>query len=301
MATAKKTSTKKKTTTKRSVSAKTTKKSVSKKPVVSKKKASKLPKANPPMVTLEKLFKFNIFSAVTNIGFAVLSVIFLSSASVTLLWAHATKDDLAATENALAPAFTNIVTVEVRYLLALLFGISAIFSILLATKLRAKYEKGIDKKVSALRWIFVGITSALTLEIVSVLGGVVDSGTLKLVGGLIFITSILGWLSEVQNKSGKKDFAPFYLSLFTGALAWVPLVMSLVGTSLYGIENFSWYVYALAVLVLAGFISFALNQYRYIKGAANSNEYLEVEGRYVSSDFLIKLAVFVVTFIAFYK
>lgn len=300
MATAKKTSTKKKTTTKRSVSAKTTKKSVSKKPVA-KKKASKSSKANSPMVTLEKLFKFNIFSAVTNAGFAVLSVIFLSSASVTLLWAHATKDDLAATENALAPAFTNIVTVEVRYLLALLFGISAVFSILLSTKLRAKYEKGIDNKVSALRWIFVGITSALTLEIVSVLGGVVDSGTLKLVGGLILITSVLGWLSEVQNKSGKKDFAPFYLSLFTGALAWVPLVMSLVGTAVYGIENFSWYVYALAVLVLAGFISFALNQYRYIKGAANSTEYLEVEGRYVSSDFLIKLAVFVVTFVAFYK
>lgn len=293
MATAKKTSTKKKTTKKASAS----KASVSKKATA--KKASA--KSSTPMVTLEKLYRFNIFSAVANLGFAVLSVIFLSSASVTLLWAHSTSDNLASTENALGPAFNNVFTVEIRYLLAVLFGISAVFSLLLVTRLKSKYEKGVSSKVSAIRWIFLGITSALTLEIVSILGGVTEVATLKLIAGLILVTSLLGWISEVQNKSGAKNFAPFYLSLFTGALAWVPLVSALVGTALYGLENFQWYVYLLAVVVLSGFISIALNQYRYIKSGANASQYLDVEGKYVSSDFLIKLATFVITFIAFYK
>lgn len=292
MATAKKT-TKKKTTTKKAAAKAPAKKAATKKatkPAV---------KSSAPMVTLEKLYKFNIFAAVANLGFAVLSVIFLSSTSVSLLLSHSAKDELASTEDALGPAFTNLFNVEIRYLLAAVFGLSAIFSLLLATKLRNQYETGIKNKVSTLRWIFLGITSALTLEITSIFAGVTDVTTLKLIAGLVLVTSILGWLSEAQNKSGAKQYAPFYLSLFTGALAWIPLVSSLIGTSLFGIQSFSWYVYVLAAVVLTGFISIALNQYRYIKGVAG--EYIDVEGRYVSTDFLIRLALFVITFIAFYK
>lgn len=297
MATAKKSSTKKKVT-KKSASAK-----VSAKKVAAKKapKAKSTAKSNAPMVTLEKLYKFNIFAAVASLGFAVLSVIFLSNTSVNLLFAHSTKDELASTEGALGPAFNSILNVEVRYLLAVVFGLSAIFSLLLATKLRSRYEKGVKEKVSTLRWIFLGITSALTLEIASILGGVTEVAALKLIAGLILVTAILGCLSEVQNKNGSKQYALFYLSLFTGALAWVPLVSGLIGTSLFGIQSFNWYVYVLAAVLLSGFINIALIQYRYIKTGASASEYLDVEGKYVSTDFLIKLALFIVTFIAFYK
>lgn len=295
MATAKKSSTKKKVT-KKPASAK-----ASAKKVVSKKASKASAKSNAPMVTLEKLYKFNIFAAVANLGFAVLSVIFLSNTSVNLLFAHSTKDELAATENALGPAFNNILNVEVRYLLAVVFGLSAIFSLLLATKLRSRYESGIKEKVSTLRWIFLGITSALTLEIASVLGGVTEVAALKLIAGLILVTAILGCLSEAQNKSGSKQYALFYLSLFTGFLAWIPLVSGLIGTSLFGIQNFSWYVYVLAAVLLTGFINIALIQYRYIKNGAKAGEYIDVEGKYVSTDFLIRVAVFAITFVAFYK
>lgn len=298
MATAKKTSSKKKTTTKKSASASASKKKTASKKVAAPKKSTA--KAT-PMVTLEKLYKFNMFAAVAYLGFAVLSVIFLSNTSVNLLFAHSTKDELAATEDTLGPAFTNVLNIEVRYLLAVVFGISAIFSILLATKLRSRYEKGVSDKVSSLRWIFLGISSALTLEVVSILGGVTEVAALKLIAGLILVTSILGLLSEAQNKNNQKQFSLFYLSLFTGFLAWIPLISGLIGTGLFGIQNFSWYVYVLAAVVLTGFINIALIQYRYVKTGANTSQYLDVEGKYVSTDFLIKLAVFVITFIAFYK
>lgn len=306
MATAKKTSTKK-TTRKRTVSARAaTKKSVAKKPAVKNAKSKQAgvatKKTDVKGVTLQKIFKFNLFAALVNAVFAVLSVIFLSKQSVEFTLAHSTKDELASTEaTVLGPAFRAITEVEVRYLLAFIFGLSAVFSLLLATRLRKQYEAGVTAKVSTLRWIFIGLISAFTLELATILAGVHEIVTLKLVGALVLVTALLGWLAEKQNQTATKNFAPFWLSVLTGFLAWIPLLVGLIATGLVGMERFSWYVYVLAGVLLLGFSNFALNKYNYIKNGANNAGYLQYEGKYLSNHFLIGVATFVILFVAFYK
>jgi heliorhodopsin len=250
-------------------------------------------------VTLNKLYKFNLFSVVANLVFAILSVVFIGKQTVDLTWAYATKDQLVG--STLGPAYRTLASVEIRYLLAVIFVISAIFSLLLATRLRKTYEAGVKNSTSGVRWIFTGITLGLVLELASLLGGVGDVLTLKLAGGLVFTTAILAWLSERQNKGSKKHYASFTLSVFTGVIAWFPLAGSLLFTAIYGISNFSWYVYTLAGLVLIGFLSIALNQYRQARDGVSAKGYLQQEGKYVSTEFMIKLVVFLVVIIALHK
>ncbi|HEX5456049.1 MAG TPA: hypothetical protein VFW77_01650 [Candidatus Saccharimonadales bacterium] len=288
--TAKKTTAKK--TTKKTAGAKSSAKSVS--------KQAPAAKNNEGMVTLEKLYKFNLFSTIVNLAFAVLSVLFVSRNTVDFTLAHATKDALSGS-SAMGPAYKILATVEIRYLMAFIFVLGAIFSLLLATKLRKNYEAGVKGSAAGWRWASMGITLGLILELATILGGIGDIFTLKLVGTLTFTAAILAWLNEKQNKGTKKQYAVFALGVFTGFAAWVPLAGSLLGTALYGAANFSWYVYTLAVLVLIGSLSIGLNQYRHARDGVTAKGYLQLEGKYLSTDFLVKLAVFAVLLIALHK
>lgn len=289
-----------KTKAKSSAAKSSNKKSVAKK-VDAKAKSTKSTKLD-KSVTLAKLYKFNLFAAASYLVFAVLSLVLLSKETVSVVLTHATKDELASNSTiVLGPALKTLATVELRYSLAALFVISAVFSLLLATKLRKQYEAGIKNATSGLRWIFMGITLGLVLEIVTLLTEVQDAMTLKMVTGLVVITTVLAWLAERENKNTKKKYAIFGLSVFTGVLAWFPLAGSLVGTSIFGITNFGWHVYVLSAVVLTGFLTICLTQYKRIRDGVTAQGYLQNEGKYVSTDFLIKLAVFGIILVALYK
>jgi len=79
------------------------------------------------------------------------------------------------------------------------------------------------------------------------------------------------------------------------------LLVGLVGTSLLGMQSFGWEVYTLAAVLLVGFASMAMTQYRLIKNGADNNQFLQIEGKYVSTDFLVRVAFFVVIFVALYS
>lgn len=253
-------------------------------------------------VTKKRLYNFNLFAFAANIIFAVVSVVFLAKDTADITTAYATKNELAsAAGNVLGPAYKTLATVEIRYLLAGIFVISAILSLLLATRLRKNYETGVADSNTLIRWAFTGITLGLILEFITLLGGIGDIATLILAGGLIFTTCVLAWMSQRDNKGTKKNYAAFGLSLFTGVIAWLPLAGSIKGTLLHGNTNFSWYVYVLALVVLLGFISIARNQYRQAKNGVSVKGYLQLEGTYLSTDFLIKFAVLIVVLLALHK
>jgi hypothetical protein len=262
--------------------------------------AKTAPKSTDKSVTKQRLYNFNIFAGLANIVFAVLSVVFLSKQTVDVTTAYATKNELAGS-GVLGPAYKTLATVEIRYLLAGIFVISAIFSLLLASRLRKNYEAGVTNSNTLIRWVFTGISLGLILEFVTILAGIGDIATLILAGGLIFTTCVLAWMNGRDNKGTSKNYAAFALSMFTGIIAWLPLAGSLKDTYIYGNTNFGWYVYALSAAVLIGFISIARNQYRHAKNGVSAKGYLQLEGVYLSTDFLIKLAVLAIVLIALHK
>ena len=291
---------KKKTASKKTRQAKVTRKSTAKKVAP---KATKAASANNGKgVTLDKLKKFNIFAAVSNAAFAVLSIIFISKDTVVASLPYAAKDDFAsATDTVFGAAYKILSEVEIRYLLAFIFGLSAVFSILLATKLQSRYNAQLTKSASILRWVFTGISLGLILELSSKLANVDNIATLKTIGALVVVTSILWIISEQQNKGSKGKLAIFYLSLLTLFLAVMPLALSLVASAIYGMEWFGWHVYLLAFAVIFGLAVIAYNQYKSAKYGVSAKGYLELEGKYLSVDYLVKFSAFIILLIALYK
>lgn len=296
--TAKKRSTRK---SKTSAAGKRSTKSVSKQASSKKSLSSASNKPNKE-ITAEKLKKFNIFAAVSNVLFAVLSVIFMSKETIVVNLPYAAKDAFASTSSTVfGPAYKTLCEVEIRYVLAFIFGLSAIFSLLLVTRLRKKYEAQIISSVSVLRWIFTGVTLGVVLELATKLTQVDNTVTLKTVGALVVVTVILWIMSESQNKGTKGKLSAFYLSLFTLFLAVMPLIVSLIGSGIYGMERFGWHVYALAFTTVIGLAVLAFSRYKASKNGITAKGYLELEGKYLSIDYLVKFSAFIILLIAFFK
>lgn len=261
--------------------------------------SSSKPAINRP-VTLESLYKLHIISAVISAVSALISALLLLPSTTQLVINYLTVDSLASADKVvLAPAARVVWEVELRYLLAGIFVIAAIGSLLLATILRKRYENTVANQTSGFRWLFVGISSALLLEFASILGGVQDLATLKLIAALVLVTSLLSWLAERENKgAANPKWLAYSFALVAGALAWVPLATSMVATPLYGMERFSWYVYAFAGVLLLGFIGFALTLSRQIRVGKASGGYLSAESSYLSIDLAMKVAAIAVIFAA---
>jgi hypothetical protein len=292
---------KKRSNSKSSTSRKKNTKSVSK-PVSSKKSVTAKTSKSNKQITAEKLKKFNIFAALSNAVFAVLSVLLMSKETVVASLPYAAKDAFASTGSTVfGPAYKTLCEIEIRYILAFIFGLSAVFSILLVTRLQKRYEVQLASSVSVIRWIFTAITLGLILELVTKLAQVDSIVTLKTTGALVVVTVILWIVSEGQNKGSKGKMSAFYLSLITLFLAVMPLLVSLAASGIYGMERFGWHVYALATTVVVGLAVLALSQYKASKNGVSKEGYLHLEGRYQNIDYLIKLLVLVILLTAFFK
>lgn len=243
--------------------------------------------------------RFHLFAGGLSAIIAVAAAFLLDNTSFNLTSTYADKDAIASgAQTVLGTAYQTVVTVEFRYLVVAVFALSAILSLLLATSLRARYEAGVKNATSGIRWIFTGAIVGLIIELITILAGVQDIATLKLVAGLVITTTVLRWLSERDNKNTAPHWGTFALSVFTGTLAWLPAVFAIVGTHLYGMERYGWHVYALAVLVGAGAINFAVSHYQFIKYPSIRKDYLRAEEKYLSNELFIKLSFAAVVFIA---
>jgi MFS family permease len=202
----------------------------------------------------------------------------------------------------LAPASKVLFSPQAKYVLAAVFLITAVFSLLLATKLKARYDRTLKAGISGFRWLLIGVSAGLMLEFSSILAGVTDVMTLKLIGGMIVVTTILGWVSDRENSKPKNaHWLAFIASLFTGALAWAPLLGTLFGTWYWGLERFGWWVYALAAALFIGFVCYALMQYWHLAGKKNWKDYLFTERNFLGVDILTKLAFGIIIIVAFMK
>lgn len=286
------------TTTKKSTKAKTktTKAAATKKPAT--KKATKSVSANvsrtsksaPSMLSLRK---WHIVSAIAFMLLAVLAGVMMGSSSYQTtvgLWA---RDDLASIDTTVfAPAVHVLYDIEVRWLVVATMLVSAALPLLYVTKLESAYTAYVrNTRMVPYRWLDLGVTAALMVETIALLSGVQDLFVLKLMGGLMIVTCLLGLVAERQNNVGDKPvWSAYGVSLFSGVLPWVLLAAYAVSTVIYGAVRSPWYVYALYASTLAGFSLLAWNQRQQFKKSGASTSYTVVERNYAVIGVLTKVA-----------
>ncbi|MGH7141882.1 MAG: heliorhodopsin HeR [Candidatus Saccharimonadales bacterium] len=183
-----------------------------------------------------------------------------------------------------APAVQQLFTINLIYLPAAFFLISAVAHLLAATKYKTQYEAGIKKGINKLRWIEYALSSGIMLIVVGLLAGMYDIGSLLLIFVLAVIACLVGLMLELDNRlrSKKTKLEPFsnFVGAFAGVIPWLIIAFYLCGTSTYG-SGVAPYVYGVYGSTLLLFAAIALNFYLLRNKKARWADYLWGERWYM--------------------
>lgn len=251
--------------------------------------------AKAPLTPLERIRSLHLSSAVVYTLFAGVIIGFVTMATSAITLSIQAKDQFASRNQVvLGPAHEVLYDLNPKYVLVAALLVSALGSLLLATKLRARYEASLAGRISGLRWIVFGLSSALTVAFLNLLVGVNDIATIKLSAGAMFLAALLSWFAERDNaKATHPRWLAYGGAWLAGLLAFTPILGSLVGTSIWGMERFGWHVYTVVAVVILGYVVMATIASNVIKAGA-TREYTDIEEKYLRTDLLVKFLVVLV-------
>ncbi len=252
-------------TKKTSTKAKGGKAKNSKKATAKKSSAAKISASSKVQKTSnDQLRQLNLASGLVALLLAVAAGFLMNATSYQLFTSLMTSNELASANGTVfVPGIHFVMDVELRWLVVGILVLSAVLPLLAATRNRKMYEDSVAKKVMPLRWIELGVISALMVELIAILSGVQDVMTLKLIAGFMLVTALLSWFSEKQTGKAMRHYN---LSLVTGILPWLVIAVAAAGTLIYGSVRSPWYVYALYFTTLLAITGYAMNGKRLLQG-----------------------------------
>ncbi len=276
---------------------KVTKKTVSKKVTTKTTKAAVKPAVKTTKVTNTArtltnatLRRWHLLSAAVFVILAVVTILVAKVSTYDFTLSHATRDDLASgSETVFASAAHVMTTIDLRWILVVILGVSAVISLLRATRLKAKEQKAVSTHVSPVRWIDFGVTFGALVATTLLISGIHDAGFLKLVGFTVIVGYFFSWLAESEAATTNIRTKLFYAaSIVAAVVPWLIYACAAIGTEVYGEVRYSWFAYAAAATAFIGVVLVANNQKRALRGAI---AYIKAERNYVVLNLLTK-AVF---------
>lgn len=244
-------------------------------------------------VTSAQLRKMNLLSAVALAVLAAIAGAFMKLNSYSVTVGHVTKDALRSAQNtAFAPAQSAVFDVRIVWLVAGILALAAVIAVLRATKLRAYERRSLDAKVMPWRWLDLGLTGALMLELVALLSGMQELQSLKMLGILVGAAAVLAWFAERSNAARVSSKAQFIAAALVGIVPFLIVAGYLFWTEVFGMVRLPWYVYAAYVALLAGYGLIARNTVRLLKGKIDN--YLTAERTYARLGLVTKVAFAVI-------
>lgn len=245
-------------------------------------------------VNLEKLNKWNIGLATLHALQGVLILVLSRSATVTVSTSYLSLDPLLSQEGqpVLAPATVNLFDVNLGYLVAAFFFMSAIAHLVIATVYRKTYEADLKKGVNKVRWFEYSVSASTMMVAIAVLSGVYDLSSLIMIFSLTAVMNLMGLVMELWNQSTKKtNWVSYLIGCFAGLVPWIVFVIYVWGANVYGSGNIPTFVYWIYLSIFLFFNSFAINMYLQYKKKGKWADYLYGEKVYMILSLVAKSAL----------
>ncbi len=234
-------------------------------------------------IKLASLQKWNYALAVLHGVQGIAVLILAKSVTFPISVSFLTPNSLAAEGTfSLVPASQNVFDLNLAYLIAAFFFMSAIAHILMATKLRDSYEKNLKNHVNKIRWIEYSFSASTMMVAIAVLSGVYDLASLLMIFALTAIMNGTGLLMEVWNgKSNKVNWLSFILGSIAGIIPWIVIGIYFWAANVYGSGQIPTFVYWIYGSLFLFFNCFAINMYLQYKRVGNWKDYLYGERVYM--------------------
>lgn len=247
-----------------------------------------------PKTQMEKLRIWNFVLAFLHFIQGVAVIALSSDALFPVTTNYLTTDALASTDQApvLVNATRNLFDINLAYVVAAFFFMSAIAHLSLATWYRRKYELNLPKGLNKARWYEYGISASTMMIAIAMLSGVADLSTLILIFGATLVMNLCGLIMEIHNQSTTKtSWISYVVGTIAGLGPWVVIGIYFWGANQYGTEGIPGFVYAIYASLFLFFSCFAVNMYLQYKKIGKWADYIYGEKVYMILSLVAKSAL----------
>lgn len=245
-------------------------------------------------LNLEKLNKWNIALAVIHLVQGVAIIVLSQASLIPITTSYLTIDPMLSQGDSpvLVAATRTITEVNLAYLVAAFFFMSAIAHLVVATVYRKRYEKDLKNGINKVRWIEYGFSASTMMVAIALLSGVFDLSTLILIFVLDFIMNMMGLAMELWNQKSKKtNWFSYVIGCIAGIVPWLVFAIYIIGANVYGDGNIPTFVYWIYASIFIFFNSFAVNMYLQYQKKGKWADYLYGEQVYMILSLVAKSAL----------
>lgn len=192
----------------------------------------------------------------------------------------------------LAPAMHHVFDVNLAWLVAIFFFMSAAAHLFVATVYRKKYEADLKEGINRVRWFEYAFSASTMLLAIALLSGVYDLSSLVMIFSLGFIMNMTGLAMELYNKGKKQpNWLIYRIGCLAGAVPWIVFALYFWGANMYGTGNIPTFVYWIYASLFVFFNCFAINMYLQYKKTGKWADYLYGERMYMILSLVAKTAL----------
>lgn len=277
-----------KTTTK---AAKTTKVAAAK-PV--KRAATKTAAKTQSKISLASLNKWNFAMAALHAVQGVAILLLSRSSTLPVTTNFLTLDSLASKtgQPVLVEATRHLADINLAYLMAAFFFISAIAHLIIATVYRNTYEANLKLGINKARWFEYSLSASIMMVAIAMLSGVYDLSSLLMIFMLDVVMNLTGLIMEVHNQTTKKiNWLSYIVGCIAGIVPWIVFGIYVYGARVYGSGQIPSFVYWIYLSMFIFFSSFAVNMFLQYKKTGKWADYLYGERVYMILSLVAKSAL----------
>lgn len=242
------------------------------------------PKPKAKKITFESLNKWNLTMAFLHFIQGVAVLILSGSSAFAVSTNYLTLNSLASSGGTpvLVNGYRLLFNVNLAYLVAAFFFMSAIAHLVVATVYRKTYEKNLAQGINKARWYEYSISASTMMVAIAMLSGVSDISSLLMIFTLDFVMNMMGLVMEVHNQTTKKtSWLSYNIGCIAGIVPWIVFAIYVFGARTYGSGQIPSFVYWIYLTLFILFSSFAVNMYLQYKKVGKWADYLYGEKVYM--------------------
>lgn len=238
---------------------------------------------------MKNLRKYNIVMGLFHLLQTILIIILSNDFSLPI---NTNYLKFNASSQTLKPSLEKILDLKIGPIVALFLFLSALAHLLISTpRIYEWYTNNLKKGINYARWYEYSLSSSVMIVVIAMLTGVYDLSTLILMFSINAVMIFGGLMMERFNQmKEKKDWVPFIIGCFAGAVPWIVIALHLFGAG-EGENKAPDFVYWIFFSIFLFFNSFALNMYLQYKKIGKWRNYLFGEKVYILLSLLAKSAL----------
>jgi hypothetical protein len=229
-------------------------------------------------ITPTKLRKLNLIAGFLHLSQGIAIIVISRSFAIPVSGNYLSYDTATKSLN---PASVTLFNIQLPWLIAIFFFLSAFFHFMIATVYSKKYNSNLKLGINKARWIEYSISASVMMIAIAMLVGVYDLTSLLMIFALTGIMNLMGLVMEVHNQTTEHtNWLSYYIGCLAGITPWI-VVAFYFWLGAHKGSAAPTFVYWIFVSIFIFFSCFAVNMILQYKKVGPWKNYLYGERVYI--------------------